>query len=70
MLSPQPCPSTCLAQQVREGNLLLPPSVCGVRESGPPGDFRGEHRLGVLVVIPLSSLVGCRQPWTSWWRRT
>lgn len=52
MLSPQPCPSTCLAQQVCEGNLLLPPSVCGVRESGPPGGFQGEHRLGVLVVIP------------------
>ena len=29
-------PSTCLAQGVREGNLLLPPAACGVRESGTP----------------------------------
>lgn len=70
MLSPQPSPSACLAQRVREGNLLFPPSLCGVRESGPPGGFRGERRLGVLVVTHLSFPVACRQLWTSWWRRT
>lgn len=35
LLSPQPSPSTGLAQGVPEGNLLLPPVQVGYRSPGP-----------------------------------